>query len=86
MYATYRDEISIEDIVKELKKDMKLVESWLMFTEDKRWAPAWGIMKENDSYSLFYVSRNGQSEIKQYFSHGYEACARLVRMEMEGLL
>lgn len=86
MYAKYRGEISIDDIAKELQKDIQLIESWLLFTEDKRWTPAWGIKKENNSYSLFYVFRNGQFEIKQSFSSGHEACARLVRMEMEGLL
>jgi hypothetical protein len=85
-YEKYRDEISIDDIVKELKKDMKLIDSWLLFTDDKRWTPAWGIKKEKGSYTIFYVFRNGKTEIEQSFSSEYEACARLVRMEMEGLL
>jgi hypothetical protein len=36
MYAKYRAQISIDDIVKELRKDVKLIESWIFFTEDKR--------------------------------------------------
>lgn len=84
-YAKFCTKIGKEDIIAELKREKNSIEEWLCFTEDKRWTPAWGISRRNDKYILFYVSPTGEIEISQSFKDPYEACALMVRMEMEGL-
>lgn len=84
-YWKYRDNISLEDIIDEVKSDSSIVDSWIQFTEDKRWTPAWGLSHFDGNYTLFYMFRNGNTEIEIKYKSGYDACARLIRLEMEGI-
>jgi hypothetical protein len=84
-YVRFRTKIKKKDIIAELKKEKNSIAVWIGFTVDKRWTPAWGILRKKDEYVLFYVSPTGEAEINLSFKDPYEACALLVRMEMEGL-
>lgn len=83
-YTKFCREISKKDIVDELKKNKDIITSWINFTQDKRWTPSWGILKENNEYVLFYMSPSAEMEMKQIYKDPYEACALMIRMEMEG--
>jgi len=84
-YWEYRDSITMKDIEDEVKKDLTIVDLWLQFTDDKRWTPAWGLSHFDNDYTLFYMFRNGNTEIKVKYKDGFKACARLIRLEMEGI-
>jgi len=84
-YWKFRDQISIDDLEEEIEANPELVDLWLLFTDDKRWTPAWGISHFSDEYALFYMFRNGKTELQIEYKHGHEACARLIRFEMEGI-
>jgi len=82
-YSVFCEDIKIKDIIDELKKDKNSITTWLNFTADKRWTPAWGVVQKNSGYELFYMSTACEIELKVNFKDPFEACAFMIRMEME---
>ncbi len=85
-YAKFCAEITKKEIIQALKKMDGAIEFWLTYTEDKRWTPAWGISMKDKAVNLFYMSPAREIEFAQEYSDPFEACAILIRMEMEGLI
>lgn len=83
-YLQICDEITKKDIIEELVNHPHIVDSWLSFTEAKRWSPAWGIRRVDDQYEVFYVSNDGEHEVIRLESR-IEACALMIQKEMEAL-
>jgi hypothetical protein len=82
-YSAYHDKITIDDIESEIRHDPSLVQEWIMFSEDKRWTPAWAFQGSEESWTVSFIESSGKSSQKVNFKNGFRACAEMVRNEME---
>ncbi len=83
-YAAEHSAISQTEIEAAISRDMSLVEDWLAFTEDKRWTPAWGLVKRGEGvWVVFHVAKGGGRGYEVVFASSVPACALMIRMEME---
>ena len=82
-YDTYHAEITQKDIEATIARDESLVDDWLAFTEDKRWTPSWGLKKQGDTWVVFQLAKGGVRSYEVVFHSPVQACAMMVRMEME---
>lgn len=85
-YERFRKDIRRQDIIDMLKQNKDLVTKWLEWTADKRCSPSWGVEERNKHYILFYMVSSGEIEISQIFDNPYDACAILIRLEMDTLI
>jgi hypothetical protein len=82
-YDEFYGDIQDAEIEAELKDSPNLVDEWIFFTEDKRWTPAWGICRDEDTYHVFHMQEGGLTDREEVFDSPFVACALMVRMEME---
>jgi hypothetical protein len=82
-YSEFHDEITIDDIETEIMRDPNLIQDWIMFSEDKRWTPAWAFQGSGESWTVSFIESNGKSSKKFNYKNGFRACAEMVRNEME---
>lgn len=82
-YSKYHREISHDDIVDFVRENPSIIDDWIMFSQDKRWVPAWSFTKESkNTWKVFYVEKEGIT-YELTFSNPYNACAQMILMEME---
>ena len=83
-YARYYASITQERVIDLLRTKPRLVDEWLMFSEDKRCTPAWFFEKRPEKmWRVGYIDRNGSTIHEVMFDDSINACALIVRMEME---
>lgn len=75
--------ISIEDIKNYLKNNTGLVESWLLYSMNKRINEGWYFKKENKvTYIVGYLSMNAGRKKESKYSDAIQACATFIYNEL----
>lgn len=75
--------ISIEDIKSYLKNNTGLVESWLLYSMNKRTDEGWYFKKENKvTYIVGYLSRNDSRKKESKYSDAIQACVTFIHNEL----
>ena len=84
-YLDQHQSITQEEIEDAIRADVSLIKNWVHFCQDKRWTPAWTIGKRGRLWVVGLVDKNGRLTCQVVCKGSVEACALLVRMEMEEL-
>ena len=85
-YRRHYASITQEQVIDLLRTHPILVDEWRMFSQDKRWTPAWFLKKRSENiWRVGYVDRGGNTIQEILFSDSASACALMIRMEMEDL-
>lgn len=83
-YTKYHSNIVQEDIVDLIKANSELIEEWLLFSENKRCSPAWFFQKASKNFwEVGYMTESAKIIYKVIFNNSVNACAHMIRMEME---
>lgn len=83
-YERYHSMITQDQIIDVLKTNIDLMEMWFLFSQDKRWTPAWFLKKESSGFwRVGYLTQNHEVIYEINFNDSMSACAFLIRMEME---
>lgn len=83
-YHAYFENVTQKEIEITVEQNSSLIDDWIHFTEDKRWTPAWGLVKRNkNSWVIFHILKNGVKNYEVLFDNPISACALMIRMEME---
>lgn len=79
-------QITQEQIEKEISSYPDLIDSWMLFAKNKRWSSTWGIEKEsNKKIKVYYLNDKGKKTYELIFNNPNNACAYMVKFEMEEL-
>ena len=84
-YSTHRDRVTQALIEEELRGEASLVQDWICWSSDKRWAPAWGLSDDAGMWQIYRVERDGSRVFDLLFDDPIQACALMVRLDMEDL-
>lgn len=83
-YKKYYCDITQEQIIDVIRRHTNLIEAWLLFSQDKRWTPSWFFEKRLDGFwRVGYMVENGKYTYEMMFNDSVNACAQMIRMEME---
>ena len=82
-YSTAYLEISQEQIESVVLNDPALIQDWAMFSEDKRWSPAWYILPHGERWIVGHLNKKVVREYETVFDSPIKATAFMIRMEME---
>ena len=83
-YENLHTQISQSDFEAVLKRNPAIIDSWVSFSEDKRWSPAWGLEKlDEENWNVFLFDKDGRTTYQIAYTSGVSACALMIRMEME---
>ncbi len=78
---------SIEDIENYLRNNTNLIESWLLYSMDKRTNKGWYFTKEDKkTYIVGYLSRNDNKKKESKYSNAIQACAIFIHNELDKIL
>ena len=78
--------VTDKEIKAEIARNPEHISEWLSFSEDKRWTPSWGFSNNGNEYLVFHVTENGTIDNQFHFKSGIDACALMVRKEMESFI
>ena len=75
-----------DHIAEEIRKEIKIINEWEMWSMDKRWTPSWGFGKNKEGkWVVFYVPEGGGRGYEIFYGDSVAACALMIRLEMEDL-
>ena len=72
------------ELANALRETPEIVDGWLLWSEDKRWSPAWyfSAEKQNSFHVGYYTSNSGQ-QLETRYEDRYNACAAFIVHELE---
>jgi hypothetical protein len=73
--------LSVEDLLRYLSRNPKLVEQWLRWSEDKRVSSGWYFMRKADKYVVGYYPE-GEA---LFFAEALPACAEFIVREVQAI-
>ena len=75
--------ISIENIKNYLKNNVDLVETWLLYSMNKRTDEGWYFKEGNKrTYVVGYLLKNGSSKDESKYADKIQACASFIHNEL----
>jgi hypothetical protein len=81
-YYDLFNNVTENDIALHLNSNAGLVDTWLLYTENIRHQPAWGIAGNgNSKWTVFFTG--DEEEMEFTFDNPIEACAKMIKMTME---
>jgi hypothetical protein len=83
-YKNYKKNIAKDEIQNFLETHPALIDSWEMYSLDKRCSSGWYLLHENGEWKVGYHKIGGK-EHEQRFQSGFEACAVFILKELEQL-
>ena len=84
-YTELNGEIGVSEIISALKMNPKIINSWLMYSEDQRCDKGWYISDQESQMEVGYYYRNGFESVKKY-NDKIHACAEFIYHEFENLV
>src|SRR5689334_4615791 len=79
--------VTVELIARYLTQQQNMIDTWIQFSEDIRHSPAWGFRHdENNNWTVVYSDENGQTIKPLTFANKIDACARMVKETIDGIL
>lgn len=88
-FENSKEPISVEDITNYLKDNTDLIESWLLYSMNKRTEEGWYFYKENGGnakYIVGYLSRNSSVKGETKYSNRVQACAYFIHNELAEII
>ena len=72
-----------QSLERELRRWPEIVDNWLRWSEDKRWAPAWYFSQAGAHYIVgYYATKKAQCHSKT-FADRFRACTEFIVHELE---
>ena len=81
-YINYRDKIDENKIIRYLKEDKSIVDSWISFSEDQRCTPSWYF----DGKTVGYINTSGKAENEEHYDDSVTGCASYIKKILEDLI
>jgi hypothetical protein len=83
-YFELFNDVTEKEIIMHLNINAGLIDTWLLFTEDIRHYPAWGLLRSGKlKWTVFFMNTKGKTEFT--FDNPNEACAKMIKMTMEDM-
>ena len=77
----------IEQFISALNKDPAIVDAWQLWSEDKRWSPAWYFSTVSaGSWVVGFYHEDADKQIETEFDDPFRACATFILRELEDYL
>jgi hypothetical protein len=85
-YGDQYEFISLEALEEHVKAHPELIDRWILYSQDKRWTPAWAFTKnKSDGWVVSYIQESGKHGYEIIFGNATNACAFMIKMEFEEL-
>ena len=84
-YLQEYNDIEIEDLLLALRNNLKYLDKWIEYSENKRASYGWFIQAKNNEYLVGYLNEGYICENMNTFQDKAEACAFFIKMELESL-
>ena len=82
-YSEFYSEVTVDDIADYLVQRPDLVEDWLVYTENIRHTPAWGLTKSHGDSWIVGLSNRGRLIESHSYADKFAACAKMIKMTLE---
>jgi hypothetical protein len=86
-YFEYKDIITKEKVIEEIKNNPRIIGDWALYSDDKRTPSGWYFQqRDTDKWVVGYFDgKNIKKENEQIFTSAFEACATFILRETEKL-
>jgi hypothetical protein len=74
---------NITDFIEVIKENYEYIDSWLLWSMDKRWSPAWYFSEDNNEYIVGYYNSQHIDKNTIKFNDKTQACAYFIIKEIE---
>lgn len=84
-FADFHNDITKQDIKDYLSLHKNLIDSWQIWSEDKR---TWGyfLSISSDKYFVGSLDKDGKENFSKYFATAEDACAEFILREVNSIL
>ena len=82
-----KERIREADLANYLRANPQLVDCWILWSEDKRWSPAWYLSENSDgTFSVGFYHKDPALREERRYSDKFAACAAFIVHEIEDYL
>ena len=83
-YFELFDKVTTDEISDYLISNPEIVDSWLLFTEDIRHSPAWGLGHKDNKWTVT-LAKSGKVLEEFEYEDKIPACTKMIKMTVESI-